>query len=362
MGFIMGKITLFILLLTMSVGSAFAQSASRRSSSTPSWVSEEQRARQYPSAMWHIGFTRDRVNGRPDFQDYQSIEMRAQQDLSERIMTEVRSSSALRTQTIQRRTDNNFTETTIDDFDVNVIIQSNAVLVNVERHSFFDRKSGTIYGFAAVRKSVLADFYKSNMNTLFSFADGQFNTVATMVENGRKIAALEKTNEIADTLQRIAEFNTLLLAVNNDNSFVENIVNIRGRLNNTRAQIQSGTKVFLEISGDNNLSELSAIIPQSEDWNFVIVENKEQADYQITIKTELSRCTPPDVRLAFCHANADVSVKNLRTQRNVNVQISEARGGFPNADTDRATQVAFRNLTNDIAQKVIQTIKEVFFR
>ena len=342
----------------MTADCVFAQSARRESA--PSWVSEEQRSRQYPSAMWHIGFARDRVSGKADFKDYQSIEMRAQQDLSERIMTEVRSSSALRTQTIQRRTDGNFNETIIDDFDVNVIIQSNAVLVNVEKHSFFDRKSGTIYGFAAVRKSVLADFYRSSINTLFSFADGQFGTVATLIESGRKIAALEKTQEIEDTLHRITELNTLLLATNNDNSFVEQIVNIHQRLNEVRAQIQSGTKVFLDVSGDNNLSELAAIIPQTE--GFLITANKSEAGYLVSIKTELTRCTPPDVRLALCHTNAEVSVKNLATQRSVNVQISEARGGFPNADTDRATQTAFRNLTNDIAERVIQTIKEVFFR
>ncbi|MCL2845767.1 MAG: hypothetical protein FWE23_10040 [Chitinivibrionia bacterium] len=328
----------------------------------PSWTFETHRLQNYLNTEWHIGFVRDRVSGRAKFDDFQAIEMLAQQDLSERIMAEIRSSSALRTQTVQRIQDGNLSETTISDFDVNVIIQSSAVLVNVDRRSFFNRRNGTIYGFAAVRKSVLAEFYKSNMNMLFSYIDEQIPVATSLAESGRKIAAVEKIQEIGDSLARVNEFNALLLAVNNDDSFVENIVNVHRRLNGIRTQLQAGTRLFLDISGDNNLSELSAIISQNEDWSFEVVQSRENADYLVGIRTNLSRCTPPDVRLALCHVNADVSIVCRKNQRNVSVQISETRGGFPNANTGRATQIAFENLTSEIAEKVIQSIKEVFFR
>jgi len=344
------------LLILIAVVCAFARSAA------PAWTSETHRLQNYPNTEWHIGFARDRVSGRANFEDFQAIEMRAQQDLSERVMAEIQSSSALRSQTVQRAQDGNFSETITTDFDVNVIIQSSAVLVNVDRRSFFNRRSGTIYGFAAVRKSVLAEFYRSNMNTLFSFIEEQIAVATLLAESGRKIAAVEKIQEIGDSLARVNEFNTLLLAVNNDDSFVENIVNIHRRLNGIRTQLQAGTKLFLDISGDNKLTELSAIISQNEDWRFEVVQSRENADYLVGISTKLSRCTPPDVRLALCHTNADVSVVCRKSQRNVSVQISETRGGFPNADTGRATQIAFENLTSEIAEKVIQSIKEVFFR
>ena len=130
-----------ILILFLAV-SIFAQGL------VPEWVDESWRLSHYPKSEWYIGFATDRImKGQPDSKAYQAVEKNAQSKLSESIVVTVQGSSAV--QISSRQTQKG--ETINTNYDQNIRTASNAILAKMDVKSHFDKESGYIYGFAAVR-------------------------------------------------------------------------------------------------------------------------------------------------------------------------------------------------------------------
>jgi hypothetical protein len=336
---------LIILFLAISV---FAQG------SAPEWLDESWRASHYPKSEWYTGFAMDRAaSGQPDSKAYQAVEKNAQGKLSEGIVVTVKGSSTV--QTSSRQTQKG--ETTSTDYDQSIKTASNAVLAKMETYSHFDKKSGYIYGFAAVRKKDLADFYKSNINSLFSFADKEFALAEQQAEQGRKKAALDKIQAIEDSLKSVGYWGSLLQTVASGNSYAEQEKAFWQRAGSIKMQLQNGTSVYLDISGDSGLEALGAEM-QERGCNCSLAETKEDADYSVAIKTKLGNCDASGNGLVFCYANATVSVSSPKYGKPASVKIPEAKGGSPNNNKDKATSEAFKKLTSSLAEKINQTINQ----
>jgi hypothetical protein len=149
-------------------------------------VEESWRALSYPKAEWYTGFSIDKANGSPDRAKYEAIEKDAQNKLSQSITVHIQGTTAIENTSRMEQSGKNVSETINRNFKQEITTASNAVLAKMETYSHFDKKSGYIYGFAAVKKKDLADFYKSNINSLFIFADKEFALVEQQAGQGRK--------------------------------------------------------------------------------------------------------------------------------------------------------------------------------
>ncbi|MDR2595314.1 MAG: hypothetical protein LBC87_11150 [Fibromonadaceae bacterium] len=336
------------ILILFCVVSIFAQGL------VPEWVDESWRLSHYPKSEWYIGFATDKVmKGQPDSKAYQAVEKNAQSKLSESIVVKVQGSSAVQISSKQTQKG----ETINTNYDQNIRTASNAVLAKVETRSYFDKKSGYIYGFAAVKKKDLADFYRSGMNLLFSFAEKEFALAEQQVEQGRKKVALDKIQAIEDSLKIVSYWGSLLHTVESDNSYIKREQDFWKRAGDMRMRLQNGTSVYLDISGDSGLETLSAEM-QEKGCNCSIAETKEDADYSVTIKNKLGDCSEAGNGLVFCYANATVAVNSLKFNKPVSVKIPEAKGGSPNNNRDKAAAETFKKLTNSLAEKINQTINQ----
>jgi len=224
----------FILLFALPV---FAQGTA------PEWIDESWRSSHYPKAEWYTGFETDKVKGEPDSKAYQAVEKNAQNRLSESIVITVQASSSI--QTSGKQTEKG--ETISKNFDQSIKIASNTVLANMEVKHYFDKKTGYIYGFAAVKKKDLADFYKSNINNLFSFAEKELSLAEQFTE-------AQKIKTVEDSLKKVSFWGSMLRAVENDNSYAEREMELWQRLNNAKISFQSGSGIFLnqEVDKDSN--------------------------------------------------------------------------------------------------------------
>jgi len=332
------------LLILFIASSLFAQSLA------PEWVNESWQASHYPKSEWYTGFAAYMVNGQPDSEAYQAVEQNAQGKLSESIIVRVQSTSNL--QTAVRQTQKN--ETINKNYDQNIRTASNAVLTKVETRSYFDKKSSYIYGFAAVKKKDLADFYRSGISSLFSFAEKEFALAEQQAGLGKKKAALDKIRAIEDSLKNVAYWSSLLQAVESDNSYFKHEQDFWQRAGDMKIQLQNGTSVYLDISGYSDLEALGAKM-QEKGCNCSIAEAKEDADYWITIKTKLNNCNKNNNSIIYCYANANATVNNQKYKKPVNIS-AEAKGGWVNGD--KAIEETFKELTNSIAEKIIQTINQ----
>jgi hypothetical protein len=123
-----------------------------------------------------------------------------------------------------------------------------------------------------------------------------------------------------------------------------------------KMRFQNATLVFLDVSGDDGLSGLSAQM-QEGGCNCAMVEERERAEYLVTVKTSLSRCSG-ESGTVFCYANAIAVVNNLKFQKPVNVSVPEAKGGWVKGDKGKAAEEAFKKLTSSLAEKINQTIDQ----
>jgi hypothetical protein len=343
-GLIMNRVIILFLALSVSAQD-FA----------PDWVEESWRSLHYPKSEWYTGFATDKVSGQPGKKEFQTIEANAQNKLSESIIVNVQGTSTVQTANRQMQNGNNFSESTTINYDNTVRTTSNAILTKVDVKSYFDRKNNYIYAFAAVKKKDIADFYRSNINSLFSFASKEFSIIEQLTEQGKKNQAFNKIQIIEDSLKNISYWGSYLRTVEFDTSHSTKERDFWQKINNVKITLERSTTIFLDILG----IEHNKLIAQMQDnCNCIIAESRDKADYVIIIRANLNRCTENNLNEAFCYANADASVNNSKFQRPIVLKIPEAKGGWGNGNKEKATEEAFKKLTNSLAEKIVQSINK----
>ncbi|MDR2732379.1 MAG: hypothetical protein LBB36_04085 [Fibromonadaceae bacterium] len=345
------KIMLSVLVAMFSSQLAYGQDI------IPLWVSDTWRSASYPSTEWYTGFARDKANDSPDKSKYEMIEKDAQNKLSESIVVQLQGTTTVESTSRQKQSGKNISETTNKNYRQEITSTSNAVLAKVETYSYFDKESGYIYGFATVKKKDLANFYRGNINTLFTFAEKEFAMAEQLAEQGKNKTALDKINVVEDSLKSVGYWSSFLQIVENDNSHTTKEAIFWQRVNSMKIRFENATSVYLDISGDNDLDKLSAEM-QEKGCNCTIADKKESANYLIIIKTKLSRCNEESNGLFFCYANAAVIVENLKLKTPVNVKIPEAKGIGTKGNKDKAIEAAFKKLIDSLSEKINKTINQ----
>jgi len=326
---------------------------------SPQWVEESWRLARYPKSEWYTGFARDKIKGQPNRKDYEAIEKAAQSKLSENIQVQVQSSANVQTTSKQTQNGNNSSETINTNYKQAVTTQSNLVLAKVDVKSYFDKKSGEIYAFASVKKSDLADFYRSKITHLFSYAEKELSIAEQLAEAGKKNAALSKIQVVEDTLKNVGFWGSLLQTVESDNSHTAQETAFGQRANNAKMLLQNSTVIYLDISSNKQYSDMGEKLGaqmQEKGCNCTITNAKQDADYSVAIKAKFGSCNKAGDGIFYCYANADVTVNNQKYKKPVNVKVPEAKGGWTNGD--RAMEEAFKELANSMAEKIVQTINQ----
>jgi len=321
--------------------------------SPPQWVEESWRTAHYPSAEWYTGFARDNIKSQPNSKTYQSIEKEAQNKLSESIQVKIQSSTAIQTTSRQ----NNSSETISMNYKQAITTASNAAVAKMETHSHFDKETGYIYGFAAVRKKELAEFYTAKINGLFSFAESELSIANQLAEIGKKKSALNKIKATEDSLSRIDYWRNLLQAVTGattDNRSAE----IMQKINTAKIALENSIIIYLKVSGNEYVAEELPAVLQEKGCNCTVSETAGEADYAITVNAKFSRCNKAELDEVYCYAIANVSVENAKTKKPVSLKIPEGKGGWTGGDKNRAMAKSFEDLTVNITEKILKEIEK----
>jgi len=343
----------------LALAAALAALSVQAQDSAPQWVEESWRSARYPIAEWYTGFSIDKTSN-PDKAKYEAAEKDAQNKLSQSITVQIQGTTAIEKTSRREQNGKNINETISRNLSEKITSASNAVLAKMETHSYFDKKTGYIYGFAAVKKKDLADFYRSGINSLFSFAEKEFIRAEVLAEQGKKNSAFGKIQEIEDSLKNVAYWGNLLQAVESDNSYIKREQDFWQKLNEAKKSLERGTAIYLDISGDSGLEALGGEM-QEKGCNCSIAENASNADYVVKIKVKLGSCIENTLNRfgeVYCYASANVSLDNIKYQKPLDIKIPEAKGGWGNRNREKATDQAIKELTNSIAEKIIQSINK----
>jgi len=345
----------FILFIAVSL---FAQE------SIPTWIQDEWRSARYPKSEWYTGFVMDKINKQPDLKTYQEMEKTAQNKLSESIVVNIQGTSSVENTNVQQQNGKNRSEAITRNYNQAITTASNTVLAKMEIHSYFDKKTSRIYAFAAVRKKDLADFYRANINSLFSFAEKEFTIAEYLAEQGKKNSAFGKIRAIEDSLKNVSYWGSYLQTVDGDNSYIRREKELWQRINNAKMSLENSTSVYIDVSGIEEPEDFTARLStymQEKQCNCAMSENENDADYVVQVKAKLNRCMENKSNKygeVYCYASANVSVNSPKYKRPLEMQISEAKGGWMNGNKDKATEEAFKELSKNIAEKIIQTMNK----
>jgi len=337
------------------------------------WLDENIRNMRFPQETYYSGYAevtatsgegREQALNRARQVAMGNLSMRVRPIVSvERFSETVSTTEQTTSRDVQERINSRFTST------INIISQAEVPGSKMEVH--FDDATRTAHAFAYVRITDLANYYQSQISLWLNEVEGTLNTASQLAERGRKKQALDESENVVELFAKVLYAQNLLTAVfsamgerASDQILQQNrSQRLRNILIQTIADLENSIYIYVEIIETVDGEPVKFItdrlpgILTEKGCNCNFTEWEHEADFIIRVNARLTRCNNAQNETIFCYANATVSVFDAYTQRILRPNISEAKGGWTRNNRERAIDEAFRELTNEIAEKVIPMIK-----
>jgi len=331
----------------------------------PVWLKSETRNLKYPQQSYYTGYSEVSVaQGEGSDNALARAKQLAIDELSGSIRVVVSSNKTL--------TDESVSGSAIEEqirskffSEVKTVSQTDVVGSKVD--SYFDSKSGTAFAFAYVSKVNLASYYQKQISLWLNKVDGALQSAGEFAQKGYKVKARKQCESVIDLFAKVFYAQDLLTATDkqvNDSTLQQNrSEHLRNTLVQTLTDLENSIYIYLQcvekVNGQNFgyiANRLPGIITEKGcGCNFT--DSQDEADYIIKVDSRFVRCTNAPDNMVFCYANASASVYNTHTKITLIPSIAEAKGGWTNGNNEKATETAFKELAEEIAEKVIPMIK-----
>ena len=318
------KRTIFFLLTLFPV-MAFAQ--------PPMWTQNAYRERSYAAHEWYTGFVSDRLKAGEDVgKALKALEKDAQNQLAESIIVTIEGNSSVDNRSYQHQSDGKNSEVITTQYQQAVSTATKATAVKTEVKSYHDPETGALYAFAAVKRTDLAAFYAKQIDVDLNKVETAMEAAEQLVAAGKKMSAKRKIEDAKKILENVVFYRDLLVAVNANADEGDLQTQRSNNLQRIVAQLlitlEHSTFVYLtctyEFKGykdDAFKSDpgifcdfLSQTLSEND---CVATENKEEADYELSIITSTSqRSDGTGVNgIISYYANVKVTLFNRMTQK-----------------------------------------------
>ncbi|HQA76308.1 MAG TPA: hypothetical protein PLY32_04220 [Salinivirgaceae bacterium] len=267
---------------------------------TPLWTKDAFREESYPADTWYTGFVYTQLSEGVDISEaLKGLEREAQNQMTESIMLKIESETKYQ----ERSTTHGGSEILSSDFKQDVRASASAIMVKSEVKSYYAPATNMAYAFAAVRRSDLADYYKSQISLNLTRVDAALVHVNQLIESGKKINAREQCKTVGTMLDSLDYYQNLLTAIDskisNSDLQIERTDNLRHKVNQYIIDLEHSTLVYVsckhEFRGgeDDAFSEdpciMCDIIKQALSENGCsVIDNPDNADYELLISTSTS--------------------------------------------------------------------------
>jgi hypothetical protein len=346
----------------------------------PSWTQDAVRQRDFPASEWYIGFVRDRLKAGENVDArLRNLERDAQNQLAQSIIVTIEGGDEVINTSDQIQIDGNHTEVITTNYRQAITTATRATTVKTEVKSYHDPSTGRLYAFAAVKRNDLAAYYKRQISVDLNKVETAVSVSEELVNVGKKMSAQRKIEDAEEILMDVVYQRDLLIAVEADVSDEDLQTERLNDLQRTIAQLliwlKQSTFVYVDCSYEFKGKKHDAfsydpgilcdIITQvlSEN-NCSVTENKDEADYVLTIITSTTQRSDGSGQFGIIsyYANARGTLHNRLTNRTtVNFSIlndADCYSAGRNAE-DAATK-AFKlpALRNKILEKILPRIKD----
>ncbi|MDR0307536.1 MAG: hypothetical protein LBI42_11975 [Chitinispirillales bacterium] len=325
----------------------------------PDWVNDSWRSMNYPQAQWYVGFSQDNLRtGSSMAEAIRRVEHDAKKKMSESITVRISAASQTKTTSSQTRQDEKVAETIGRDYEQIVQASTNAEVARAETYSWHDKKNNKIYAFAAVKKSHLASYYVSMIESGLNEAQAGFDIAKELAEKGNNREAAERIAESKKRIEPLFYYRDLLLAVDTKDglkrSQSERINRLLRQIDEAQAGVRDEMFVYVSAAAGCGGEECGSVVPALEtlltENNCRIAQNEEEAGFILRIDAKIV-----NVRAAgafhYCNAQVRVELINTKTGKNETlITINGPKEGGVNAQA--AAQLALRTAVPDVWAKI----------
>jgi len=332
----------------------------------PAWLNRDVRSAQYPQESYYSGFAEVSAalyNGREAA--IHNAKQLAIGELSERVRVTVNSVKA----STRMSTSGSDIDETIRSKFVSVVQTGSQTKVPGSRlESWYDEATGTAYAFAYVSRTELEEFHRLLLLFSLEMVEGALKTAGELAEKGYKMKALKQCEEVKEKnfFAEIDSAYNMIAAINPQAddllALSKQIDSLRNALTQTIADLHKSVYIYVEctetVDGES-VTHIADRLPGTlleKDCNCVTTKWEPEADFVVKVNARFVRCVDAPDDIVFCYARAVVSIYNTRTKKTERPKIEDGKGGW--RYRERAIELAFDDLTDEIAKEVNTIIKE----
>ena len=346
----------------------------------PMWTQEIYREQNYPSRNWYTGFVRDKLKaGEEVGKALKSLERDAQNQLAESIIVTIEGNTSVDNRSVQYESGKNREEVITTQYQQAVKTATTATTVKTEVKSYHDQSTGTLYAFAAVKRTDLAAFYTKQIDVDLNKVETAIEVSQQLVTAGKKMSAKRKIDDAKKILGGVSFNRDLLVAVNadTDESDLQTVRfnNLQRTVEQLLINLEQSTFVYMDcsyefkgykhdaFSSDPGIfcDILAQVLSENE---CSVTTNKDEADYELTIITSTTQRSDGkgEYGILSYYANVKGTLYNKLTQKKtadfsiLNDPDAYSAGKTPE---DAATK-AFKlpELRKKVLEKILPKIKD----
>ncbi len=340
------KNIILYILVSFSLG-LFAQKA-------PNWTNPSFRELEYPARNYFTGFAHDKKEKKESIVEVtERAKQYASSELSNSVITHIKSESKIHTQEIQHNKQTAFKEY----FDSQIETSSDVKINGVNVETYYDKKTNDVFALAYVKRSTASAFYSASVEKLLKDIEGN-------VENAKQLIAISEKNKAKEELLKTTplfkdlKYNQDLLSAvdnsSNPNLQLDKTVDLYLEVKQLNISLEQGIFVYITGEGDN-FSLLQNLLKSSFSKNGCsFTEDKNQADWVVSINTS----TREDSQFHgshFAYMNAVVSLEKRHNKQVVYEDEISQKGGSMKGYSD-AVKVATKDMSEKLSENLMKHI------
>ena len=344
---------------------------------SPAWLDNDVRNMQYPQEKYYSGFAEISVQQNETSENaLNRAKQRAIGELSERVRTKVNS--------IKKQTDlsiqgSDMEEQFLSRFSTDIQTESQTNVTNSKINSWYDSKTQTAYAFAYVSKADLTNYYRKQIDLDLSKQEAVVSIAEELVSAGKKMSAERKIKDALPIFDNIA-YNRDLLTATDAEADDSTLQTQRGRelqqtIEKLRINLEQSTFVYMNCSYESKGHKDDAFNKDPEilcgkiaqalsENNCSITDNKDEADYELTLVTSTSQRSSGqggEFAILSYYANVKGTLYNRLTQKQTATFsiLNDPNAYAAGRDPQDAATKAFKlpALTNKVLDIILPKIK-----
>jgi hypothetical protein len=324
----------------------------------PLWVDEGWRSSKYPQSQWYAGFAQDAVPNAGKLAEVQKrVEKEAQNRMAEGISVRIAATSTTQTKSSQTRSASGTNETIQKDYGQIIGATTNAEVVKSELYTYYDQSTGKIYAFAAVKKSELAAYYLSRMQTLLLAAENDFGLAKQFASAERMGSALEKIAESKKNIAESDKYRDLLTAVDHKDATTAQLMNkgaaLLKEVSAFEIKLREAGTVYVtgreSIDGQSVNRLIPAFQSKLSENKCRVTDNPDDAGFIMTIDVKDCNATSSG-KFQYCNACVNVDITTNSGKSEAKINFTGPKVGW--TTIDKACEKAFDDAVSELWKRV----------